>query len=178
MSGKTPTPLDEQGLWEFALRALAGRSYSVAELREKLRKRAAPGAEVARVLARLKEYGYVNDERLAERFAASRLENQGVGRARVVRELKKRRVAPALAERAAAEAYKGADEVELIEAYLKRKYRAVPLENAFAEPKAVASAYRRLRAAGFTASNSIRVLRRYAREAEALEGMEENEHES
>jgi regulatory protein len=147
----------------------------VSELREKLRKRAAPGIDVARVIARLKEYGYVNDERLAESFASSRLENQGIGKARVIRELRKRGVAPAVAERAAAEAYRGSDELELIEAYLRRKYRSGPLETAFADPRALASAYRRLRTAGFSAGNSIHVLKRFAQLAEMLETLEDEE---
>lgn len=175
MPRKTPTPLDANSLWEYALRALSGRAYSVAELREKLGARAARPEDVTEALKRLKEHGFINDERLAESFATSRLENQGFGKARVVRDLRKRRVAPAVAERVAAEVYREADESALIEAYLRRKYRTVPLQTAFADPKALASAYRRLRTAGFTSANSIRVLKRFAREAEMLDAIEEND---
>ncbi|HWR51983.1 MAG TPA: regulatory protein RecX [Bryobacteraceae bacterium] len=175
MPRKTPTPLDANALWEYALRTLSVRAYSVAELREKLRVRAARPEDVPEALSRLKERGYMNDERLAENFAVSRLENQGIGKARVIRDLRKRRVAPAVAERAATEAYRDSDEVTLIEAYLRRKYRTVPLETAFAEPKALASAYRRLRTAGFSTANSIRVLKRFAKAAEMLDAIEDDD---
>lgn len=175
MPRKTPIQLDADSLWNYALRTLSGRSYSVGELREKLRTRAARPEDVPATLSRLKEHGFINDERLAENFAVSRLENQGIGKARVLRDLRKRRVAPAIAERAAAEAYRDSDETALIEAYLRRKYRTVPLETAFAEPKALASAYRRLRTAGFSTGNSIRVLKRFASQAEMLDAIEDEE---
>ncbi len=173
MPRKPPQPLDAPALLEYALRRLAGRPYSLAELREKLAARAADSADVPAILKRLKEYGYVNDQRLAEAYATSRLHNEGFGKARVVRDLRKRRVAPAVAESAAAEVYRGSDEVALIEAFLRRKYRTKPLDEFLSEPKNLASAYRRLRLAGFTSGNSIRVLKRFAREPEALDSFEE-----
>jgi hypothetical protein len=42
-----------------------------------------------------------------------------------------------------------------------------------AEEKHLASAYRKLRLGGFSSGNSIRVLKRYAAEADRLEGLEE-----
>lgn len=177
MARKLPE-LEAPELLDLALRALASRAYSVAELREKLTRRAANEEDVAAVLDRLREYGYVNDRKLADAFASARLANQGLGKARVVRDLRKRRVARGVAESAAEEAYRGADEVALIEAFLRRKYRSEPLETLLADPRSLASVYRRLRSAGFTASNSIAVLRRFTREAEALEGLEESPEET
>jgi regulatory protein len=174
MPRKPPPLLGAAALWEYALRRLAGRPFSVAELRAKLAARAAEPESVSGVIDRLKESGYLDDRKLAESYAARRLENQGFGRARVVRDLRKRRVAPAVAERAAEQAYRDVDEVALVEAFLARKYRAKPLPQFLAEPKNLASAYRRLRMAGFTAGTSIRVLKRYAAEAEALERLEED----
>ena len=175
MARKLPE-LEAPELLDLALRALASRAYSVAELREKLTRRAANEEDVAAVLDRLREYGYVNDRKLADAFASARLANQG--QARVVSDLRKRRVARGVAESAAEEAYRGADEVALIEAFLRRKYRSEPLETLLADPRSLASVYRRLRSAGFTASNSIAVLRRFTREAEALEGLEESPEET
>lgn len=166
--------MDAPALLDYALRLLARRSHSLAELREKLTARARNREDIPNVIGRLKEYGYVNDRKLAEAFASTRLANEGFGKARVVRDLRKRRVATDVAERAAAEAYRGADEIALIESYLHRKYRSKQLEVFLNEPRNLASAYRRLRTAGFTASNSIKVLKRFAREAEQLEGMDEN----
>jgi hypothetical protein len=63
--------------------------------------------------------------------------------------------------------------VALIEAFLRRKYRSVTLDVFLAEPKNLASAYRRLRLAGFASGNSLRVLKRFAREPELLDGLED-----
>jgi regulatory protein len=93
-----PKLLDQEGLLNLALRALGGRAHSTGELREKLRRRAERQVDVDAVLAKLKESGYLNDRRFAENYASARLENQGLGKMRVLRDLRQRRVAPKLAE--------------------------------------------------------------------------------
>ena len=65
--------LDANALWEYALRVLGGRAHSTGELREKLRRKAELAADVDPAIARLKEYGYLNDRKFAESFAAARL---------------------------------------------------------------------------------------------------------
>jgi regulatory protein len=172
MAQRTPQRLEREALLEYALRSLSARAQSMGELRQKLERRAAQAGDIPQVLARLKEYGYLDDRRYAEAIAVSRLENQGLGKGRVLNDLRKRRVAPALAEKAVADAYRETDETELIEAYLRRKYRNVVFESFLAEPKNLAAAYRRLRTAGFTSANSVRVLKRFASEPEMLDGLE------
>jgi regulatory protein len=168
---RQPRQLDPDALLEYALRALAVRAHTVGELREKLRRRARDEAHIAPVLARLKEYGYLDDSRFAEAYSASRLENEGLGRARVLNDLRKRRVAPAVAEKAVSQTYQDADEPALIEAFLRRKFRATALDQYLAEPKHLAAAWRRLRHAGFSAGNSLAVLKRFAQEPELLDSL-------
>jgi regulatory protein len=170
---KTPKPLDIDGLMAYAARVLTSRAQTISELREKLRRRAAERRDADEVIQRLKAIGYLNDQRFAESFASWRRDNQGLGKTRVVRDLLARRVAPELARKAAEAAYSSADEVEMIQQFLERKYRGKDLGALLQEEKHLASAYRRLRTAGFTAGNSIRVLKGYAAEAERLEEMEE-----
>ena len=172
MRERTPRKLDRERLWDYALRLLGGRAHSIGELREKLSRRAEQTADVLGVVARLKELGYLDDRGFAEAFSRARLENEGLGRRRVLSDLRKRRVAPAVAEKAVETAYRDTDEVALIEAFLKRKYRSARLDEFLAEPKNLASAYRRLRSAGFGSGNSIRVLKRFAREPEVLDALE------
>jgi regulatory protein len=167
--------LEGEALWGYALRALGGRAHSIAELREKLRRRAGQAGEVEDVLGRLKRAGYLNDRQFASTFAASRLSGRGFGAQRVLRDLRLKRVAPKVAEEAVREAYSDTDENELIEEFLKRKYRTVSLKDYLAEPRHMASAYRRLRLAGFGSSATIRVLKRYAQQAEELESLEEED---
>jgi regulatory protein len=160
-------------LLTYAARLLSARALSVSELREKLRRRAAQAEDVEAVVARLKTSGYLDDRKFANSFASWRRENQGFGKSRVLRDLLARRVAPAVAGQAAEAAFQGSDEIALIEQFLARKYRGKNLGALLAEEKNLASAYRKLRLGGFSSGNSIRVLKRYAAEAERLEGLEE-----
>jgi len=165
--------LDQEQLTNYAVRALGGRAHSAGELREKLARRAASASDIDVVLGKLREFGYLNDQRFAENFASARLENQGFGKMRVLRELRQRRVAPKLAEQVTEQTFQDTNETDLIEAFLKRKYRGKQLGPFLAEEKNLAAAFRRLRYAGFSSGASIRALKRYASRAEELESMEE-----
>ena len=165
-------PLDASGLWEFALKTLGARACSSGELRQKLRLRAERAEDVDATLARLKEYRYLDDRRFAESFAAARLENQQFGKHRVVRDLLRRRIAPALAESTAGKTFQQVDEIALIEQHIRRKYRGKKRVGLFKEEKDLASAYRRLLRAGFSTGNIIRVLKRFAANPELLDGFE------
>ncbi len=165
--------LDLEQLKNYAVRALGDRAHSAGELRQKLSRRAASPEDIDVVLAKLREIGYLNDQRFAENFASARLENQGFGKMRVLRELRQRRVAPKLAEQVTEKAFEETNETDLIEAFLKRKYRGKDLGSFLKEEKNLASAFRRLRYAGFSSGESICVLKRYASQAEELELMEE-----
>jgi regulatory protein len=178
MAEKKPRGLGAEALYQYALRALSARALTAAELREKLLRRAESSEDVGPILSRLKQYGYLDDVRFAENFSASRLENEGFGRGRVLRDLRKRRVAPPVAEDAVSQAYREADEIKLIENFLQRKYRGLSLDTFLAQPKNLAAAYRRMRAAGFSGENSLRVLKRFAAEPEILDSLEEAGEES
>jgi regulatory protein len=166
--------LDLDGLMSFAGQSLARRAQSLSELRRRLEQRAARQEDVAEALSRLKEAGFLNDRKFADSFANWRRENQGLGKARVMRDLMARRVAPTVAKQAVDAVYSSSDETDLIEKFLERKYRGKELGLLLGEEKYLASAYRKLRTAGFSSGNSIRALKRYAAEAERLEEMEEN----
>jgi regulatory protein len=172
---RPPQTLEPEKLLNVALRALGGRAYSSGELREKLQRRAKSAADVDAVLTKLKEAGYLNDRQFAENYAASRLQNQGLGKMRVLRDLRQRRVAPKLAEQVTDKTYEKTSETDLIEEFLRRKYRGKQLGPFLSEEKNLASAFRRLRYAGFSAGQSIRVLKRYANQPEILDRLESEE---
>src|SRR5262245_9197599 len=115
--------LDRNGLWEYAVKTLAGRAHAAGELRLKLIRRAADATDVDSVIAQLKEYGYLDDRRCAESYAASRLESGKFGRTRLVRNLRQRRVASAVAEDSVSRVYRDVDETALIEEWIRKKYR-------------------------------------------------------
>jgi regulatory protein len=164
--------LDADGLWQYALKALGARAQSTGELREKLRLRAANAADVDQALARLKDLGYLNDKRFAEGFAAARLSNEKLGGMRVIQDLRRRRVAPSLAETTVRKTYEGVDETALIEDWIRRKYRMTPRQGLFSGEKDLGAAYRRLARAGFRSGEIIRVLKRFAKDPDLLDGFE------
>ena len=164
--------LDAAALWEYALKSLAGHAQSTAELREKLRRRAELAGDIDDVLGRLKRDGYLDDRRYAESFASARLSTEKCGRARVIHDLRRHRVAPALAEHTARKVYQNVDEEALIEEWIRRKYRMAEREGLFAEEKDLAAAYRRLARAGFRSAEILKVLKRFAGNPELLDGFE------
>jgi regulatory protein len=177
MARRTPEPLDRSGLMNYALRILSTRGLSTSEIRAKLQRRAAEASDVDDVIAKLQEGGLLNDVRFAESYAAARLENQGFGKVRVLRDLRQRRVAGSVAATAVEQTFEGTDEEALVEQFLARKFRGKVLAEFLAVDKNLVSAFRRLRVAGFGAGVSIRVLKRFAAQAESLEGVEEGEPE-
>jgi len=178
MSERRARTLTGEALWAYALKLLAGRAHSIGELRDKMRRRAAEPEEVDGMLARLKELGYLDDRRFAEGFAAARLNTERLGRVRVVRDLRQRRVAPALAESTVANVYRDVNEAELIEEWIRRKYRMASREGLFQEDKELAGAYRRLVRAGFRSGEILRVLKRFAKNPELLDAFEPAEDET
>jgi regulatory protein len=172
MEARKPRRLDADELWEYALKSLGARAQSIGELREKLRRRAERAGDIDGVLARLKEHQYLDDRRYAESFASGRLANEKLGRTRVIRELRARRVAPAVAERTVEKVYQGVEEEALIVEWIRRKYRTAPREGLFQDRKDLAAAYRRLARAGFRTGEILTVLKRFAKDPELLDGFE------
>lgn len=175
MLGRKKRTLNDGELYDYAVRLLGGRSLSSGEVREKLRQRALPDADVDAVIRKLKEYRFLDDDRFAEGYAAARRDNQGFGKFRVNQDLRKRRVAQTVAERATTEAFSQVDETEQAKQYLERKFRGKDLPQFLAVEKNAASAYRRLRTAGFGSAVVIRLLKQYAQSADDLESLENEE---
>ena len=160
-------------LFQYAVKSLAARAQSAGELRAKLARRAAVEPDIEAVVTRLKEYGYLNEARFAENFVTARRDTDGLGRIRVLRDLQKRRVAPKLAEQAVHQAYQNMSETELIERYLRRKFRNQDRETLFQSDKDLAAAYSRLRRAGFASGPSVTVLKRFAKNPDLLDAIED-----
>ncbi len=169
MAGRKPALLDRDALMQYALRVLTMRAQTTSEMRTRLLRRAQVAGDVDIVMTHLQEAGFLNDQRFAESYAAARLENQKFGRHRVLRDLRTRRVTADVAKSAVEQVFEGTDETELIEQFLARKYRGKDLAALFSEDRHLLSAYRKLRLGGFAAGPSIRVLKRYAAQADALE---------
>src|SRR5438309_2138104 len=95
-----PRLLDAEELWSFALKSLGARALSTSEIRTKLARRAAEPGDIDVVLARLKEYKYLDDALFAENYASARKDNQGFGKMRVIRDLGQHKVGSTIAQKA------------------------------------------------------------------------------
>ncbi len=170
---RRPKKLDPEALWNYALRVLGDRAHASAELRRKLLQRAQSPSDVTAVMTKLRDYGLTDDKKFSEAFASSRLANQGLGRFRVLRDLRSKQVASNVAEEAVAAVFAETDEQQLAENFLVRKYRGKELPIFLREEKNLAAAYRRLRTAGFSSNATLSVLKRFSRRAESWEETEE-----
>jgi regulatory protein len=166
-------------LFEYAVKCLGVRAWSTGDLKLRLQTRAANPADVDAAIERLKDIGYLNDQRFAENYASSRVENEGFGRMRVLSDLRARRVSGNMAERAVEQALAGKSEAELIDSYIERRMPSIAAGGQIEDPRKLASAYRRLRRAGFTSGPILTALKERAARPELLEEpVEEDEAES
>lgn len=172
MRDRIPKRLDTEALWAYALKVLARRDHSTGEMRDKLRPRAARESDVGVLLDRLKAAGYLDDSRFAESYATARLSGDGLGRTRVMQDLRNRRVAPTIAQETVERIYHDVDDESLIEDWVRRKYRMAPREGLFGDDKELSSAYRKLMRAGFPTGPILRVLKRLAKNPELLDAIE------
>ena len=106
-----------------ALRRLARRDHSEAELRRALARDGFPTDVIDATLARLRAEKYLDDEGFASRFARSRVAHQGLGRNRVRQALRARGVSRAIIEKGVAEALQDVSETEVLESLARRYWR-------------------------------------------------------
>jgi len=170
--------LAAEQLFEYAVKCLGVRAYSTGDLKSKLRMRAANPPDVDATIDRLKDIGYLNDQRFAENFASARVENEGFGRMRVLSDLRARRVTGNMAEQSVEQALEGKSEAELIDSYIERRMPSIAAGGRIEDERKLASAYRRLRRAGFTSGPILTALKGLAARPELLEEpIEEEEPE-
>jgi regulatory protein len=109
--------------FQRAVKLLAAKPRSVAELRERLLDRYSNKAIVETVIARLREYGYLDDERYALGYASSQVRQQPVGRRRLQQGLQLKKVDRAVAEEALDQVFAETSEDELIDRAIEKRVR-------------------------------------------------------
>lgn len=110
--------------FERAIKLLAAKPRSVAELRERLlRGKGTTEAVVEVVISRLREYGYLNDERFAFSYASLKVKQRPVGRRRLERDLKLKKVESGVANEALELVYAETSEEELIDQAIAKRLR-------------------------------------------------------
>jgi len=152
-----------------AVKLLAAKPRSVEELRERLlEKEWADEASVTYALAKLKEYGYLDDERFAFGFASYRVRQKPVGRQRLARDLKTKKVSKETADAALELVYQETPEEELIERAIEKRVR---LRGRPATRRETKSLYEHLLRLGFPYDLIIRKVR----EASSAGSVDEDE---
>ncbi len=151
--------LATDALYEYALRALARRSYTEAELESRIRRRSASGCAVQTVIKRLRRHGYLDDARVAEAHSTLRRDRNAIGPKRVLLELERRGIAEQTAETAVADTYDGRDEAEIARTHLRRKTGVMSGKVRVEGPRELARLYRSLVRAGFRRSAIAEALR-------------------
>jgi regulatory protein len=163
--------LDAAGLFDYGVKALGRRMRTEAELRRLMKtrvEREASGEErVEAALARLKEYGYLDDVAFAETYARLRQENEKLGVRRVRQVLGQKGVAKEIINEVVEARYGATNEEALAREHLERKRIRKP-EN----EKETARVMRRLVTAGFSTGVIYKILRQWDVPEEALAALE------
>ena len=157
-----PRHLDSQSsLHDVAIRALMRRAYSVHEMKQHLARRSDNEELVNLVIELLKREGHLDDARFAKQFTRQRTEIRRQGKFRIARDLRARGVPDRHIESALAENAREHDESALVRQRIERKLRAFKGE---IEERKLASLYRSLLRAGFSADVVRRELKSLTRE--------------
>lgn len=140
-----------------AVKLLAAKPRSVEELRERLlEKQWADEAAVDYALDKLKEYGYLDDERFAFGFASYRVRQKPVGRQRLARDLQTKKVSKETADAALELVYQETPEEELIARAIEKRIR---LRGRPATRQETKSLYDHLQRLGFSYDLIVRKVR-------------------
>src|ERR1041385_6373062 len=110
--------------FERAVKLLAAKPRSIAELRERLLRGKNTNEEIVEtVIARLRECGYLNDERFAFSYASYKVKQKPVGRRRLERDLKFKKIDSGVANEALEMVFADTPEEQLIDQAIAKRIR-------------------------------------------------------
>jgi regulatory protein len=109
--------------FQRAVKLLAAKPRSIEELRERLAERCANKSVVETVISRLREYGYLDDERYALSYASSKLRQQPIGRRRLEQSLAMKKVDRSVRDEVLEHVFTETPETELIDRAIEKRLR-------------------------------------------------------
>jgi regulatory protein len=119
----TPEKMREE-TFQRAAKLLAAKPRSIAELRERLLERPSTTKEVVdTVISRLREYGYLDDDRFAVGYAQWKVKQRPIGRRRLERDLTMKKVERTVADAALDQVFEETPEAELIDRAIEKRIR-------------------------------------------------------
>lgn len=156
-----PLDLDKarERTFQRAVKLLAAKPRSVAELRERLLEKEWTNAEVVdAVIEKLREYNYLDDERFAFGYASFRVRQKPLGRTRLARDLALKKVERETADEAIKLVFEETSEEELIERAIEKRVRLRGQPQSRAETKSFFDHLLRLGFSYDLVSNKVRAL--------------------
>jgi regulatory protein len=140
-----------------ALKMLAGRELSEAQVRQRLAKRVEDQDSIDQAIARLKAEGAINDERVAGVIARTQTTLKSRGRRRVQQQIEAAGIARSIASRAVDEAFQDLDADALLSASLEKRLRG---RQRIDDDREFQRLFRYLTAQGFDTDRILAHLRR------------------
>ena len=141
----------------LALKMLARRELSEAQVRQRLARRGEGRNAIDEAVARLKAEGNIDDERVAGVIARTQTTLKSRGRRRVQQQIEAAGIAKTIASRAVDEAFQDLDAEALLSASISKRLRG---RDRIADDREFQRLYRYLTAQGFDNDRILTYLRR------------------
>jgi regulatory protein len=146
-----------QDTYLLALKMLARRELSEAQVRQRLARRGEDRNAIDEAVARLKAEGNINDERVAGVIARTQTTLKSRGRRRVQQQIEAAGIAKPIASRAVNEAFQDLDADALLSASISKRLRG---RDRIADDREFSRLYRYLTAQGFDSDRILAHLTR------------------
>jgi regulatory protein len=151
LKSKNTEPLTAVQLYQYALRLLAGRDYSVAGIRRKLAARTATEQDLGDVILRLEHEGWLDDRRYAERFAAAALASGKYFGVRLRMEMRRKGFSAEIISEVLAPLLEEHDDLAEIRSLTERRYPGFSYSEAEDRDKRRVTGFLQRRGFGFSA---------------------------
>ena len=142
-----------------ALKMLARRELSEAQVRERLARRGDDSEAIDEAIGRLRDERAIDDARVAESIARTQTSMKKRGKLRVRRQIESSGIASATASRAVDVVFSGVGETALLEASLSKRLRG---RERIADDREFQRIYRYLIGQGFDPDQVLAILRKRA----------------
>jgi regulatory protein len=157
LKSKNSEPSSPERAWQYALRLLAARDYTVSRIKEKLRAREFSETDLNEAIVRLEAECWISDRRYAERFAESALSSGRCFGPRLKLEMRKRGIPEDLAVEVIGRLSEEYDECREVRSVLERRFPGFSF--AAAGDKEKRRAFGFLQRRGFGPSAIMRVMK-------------------
>jgi regulatory protein len=154
--------------FQAAVRLLARRPYSIAELRKVLRRKFSEEIAIKEAIAKLRQLGFLDDRKFALQYASFLVRHRAFGPDRVRRELQVKQVGEAAIDAALGHAYEDMPQNEVLERVLEKKLRSIHLPLTVPKFYSLCQSLRRL---GFRSDAIMKAVRSRPELAPVAEGI-------